>query len=36
VPYLPLGELTPKRQTSPVTSGQSQQGGATMQSGAVR
>jgi membrane protease subunit HflK len=36
VPYLPLGELSPKRQASPATSGQPQQGGATMQSGAVR
>jgi len=33
VPYLPLGELTPKR---PATSGQPQQGGAAVQGGGVR
>ena len=36
VPYLPLGELTPKRQVSPAASGQPQPGGPTVQSGAVR
>jgi len=33
VPYLPLGELTPKRQ---APAGQPQQGGATVQGGGVR
>jgi membrane protease subunit HflK len=36
VPYLPLSELTPRRPGAPVTTGQPQQGGVTLQSGGTR